>query len=87
MDIALTLVRLRDEQVGDVAADVVLVADGVAAEDLLESVFVHFVPVSFTVTNNKPARPERGKGREEKEKEKENPTSSHSPTRDRNSSS
>lgn len=38
MDITLALVRLRDEQVGYMPADMVLVARGVAAKDLLEPV-------------------------------------------------
>ncbi len=35
VDVALTLVRLRDEEVGYVAADAILVAHGIAAQDLL----------------------------------------------------
>lgn len=38
MDIALPLVGLHDKQVGDMSANVVLVAGSVAAKDLLESV-------------------------------------------------
>ena len=37
MDVALALVRLHDEQVRNVSADMVLVRRGVAAEDLLQS--------------------------------------------------
>ncbi len=45
VNVALALIRLRDEEVGDVSADMVLVADGVAAKDLLESASVRTVSV------------------------------------------
>ena len=38
VDVALAFICLRHEEVGDVAADVVFVADGVTAEDLLQAV-------------------------------------------------
>lgn len=38
VDVALPLICLSDKQVGDMPSDVVLVADSVAAEDLLQAV-------------------------------------------------
>ena len=35
MDITLSLIRLSNKQVGDVASDVVLVTDSIASEDFL----------------------------------------------------
>lgn len=59
VNVALALVRLRDEQVGHMSADMVLVADGVAAEDLLQSV-VHAIPVSLLLL---PSSGQRGGGK------------------------
>ena len=37
MDVALTLICLREEQVGDMPSNVILIADCVTTEDLLKT--------------------------------------------------